>query len=365
MKITRIEPMLVGFPYDHGGPKSADLTGAIRHTMDALYVKVETDEGITGWGEAFGFGGCALTHAAYERLVTPIALGKDALDIEGTMGDLHKRVVNLGRNGAAIFALSGIDIALWDIRGKVQGKPVHKLLNANSRDRVPAYASLLRLNEAPIVARVTEAALKRGYHHIKLHERTVECVAAARNVMGQGMDLMLDTNCEWTPPRALEMAKAFERYELAWLEEPINPPDNFEAMAALRNAHHTPIAAGENLGNYFDVRNIINAGAVDVVQPDAAKIGGITELWKAMNYAHEKGVRAEPHSPLFGPGWIASVHVVAAMQEDTLAEFYYADLEACPIGDMIYPKNGFMDVPQGPGLGMDVDEKVIAKYRRM
>ena len=151
----------------------------------------------------------------------------------------------------------------------------------------------------------------------------------------------------------------------AWLEDPINPPDNYEALAALRKAHHTPIAAGENLGNYFDVRNIINAGAVDVVQPDAAKIGGITELWKAMAYAQEKGVRAEPHSPLYGPGWIASVHVVAAMQEDTLAEFYYADLEACPIGDMIYPKNGFMNVPQKPGLGISVDEKVIAKYRRM
>ncbi len=365
MKITRIEPMLVGFPYDHGGPKTADMTGAVRSTMDALYVKVETDEGVTGWGEAFGFGGCALTHAAYDRLVTPIALGMDAIDIEGTMAELHRRVLNLGRNGAAIFALSGIDVALWDIRGKLAGKPVHKLLNPKSRDNVPAYASLLRLNEAPLVAKVSEQALKRGYQHIKLHERTVECVAAARAVIGPKADLMLDTNCQWTPAMALEMAHKFEPYNLAWLEEPINPPDDYKSLAALRRAQKTLIAAGENLGNFFDVQNIIDAGAVDIVQPDAIKIGGITELWKAMAYAHEKGVRAEPHSPLYGPGWIASVHVVAAMQEDTLAEFYYADLEACPLGDMIYPRNGIMAVPQGPGLGMDVDEKVIAKYRRM
>jgi D-galactarolactone cycloisomerase len=365
MKITRIEPMLIGIPYDHGGPKSADLTGAIRHTMDALYVKVETDEGITGWGEAFGFGGCALTHAAFERLVTPIALGKDAIDIEGTMADLHKRVVNLGRNGAAIFALSGIDVALWDIRGKIAGKPVHKLLNENSRASVPAYASLLRLNEPQYVSKVSEEALKRGYRDIKLHERTVDCVKAARDVLGPAPKLMVDTNCQWTPEMALEMAKAFEPFDLAWLEEPINPPDDYKALAALRRAQPIPIAAGENLGNYFDVRNIIDAKAVDVVQPDAIKMGGITQLWKAIEYAREAGVRVDPHSPLYGPGWIATVHVVAAMAQDALAEFYYADLEQSPLGEMIYPRNGFMHVPDGPGLGIEVDEKIIAKYRRM
>ena len=101
------------------------------------------------------------------------------------------------------------------------------------------------------------------------------------------------------------------------------------------------------------------------MQPDAVKMGGVTELWKAIRYAREAGVRVDPHSPLYGPGWIATVHVVAAMAQDALAEFYYADLEQSPLGDMIYPQNGFMHVPDGPGLGIDVDEKIVAKYRRM
>ncbi len=363
MKITRIEPMLVAIPYDHGAPKSVDLTGAVRKTIDAVYVKVETDEGVTGWGEAFGFGGCTLVHAAFEKLITPIALGMDAADIEGTMLQLHRRVLNLGRNGVAIFALSGIDIALWDIRGKIAGKPVHKLLNANSRDSMPAYASLLRIGDAATVANVATHARSEGYNHIKLHERTVPVVEAARKAIGADCELMLDTNCQWTPPEALEMARKLAHTNLAWLEEPIYPPDDYRALAELRRAGIMPIAAGENLGNVVDAEHMMEMQAVDVMQPDAAKMGGITELWKLVQIAREKGQRVEPHSPLFGPGWIAAVHVVAAMEQEALAEFYYARLEASPLGDMIYPRDGRMLAPRTPGLGIHVDEKIIARYR--
>lgn len=369
MKIARIEPVLVAIPYDHGGPKAADLTGRVRHTLDALYVKVETDTGITGWGEAFGFGGCALTHAAYERFVSPLAIGRDigpvGEGLEALMADLHRRSVNVGRNGPVIFALSGLDVALWDIRGKALGKPVHKLLNPDSRDAMPVYASLLRLNTPDAVAKVAEAALARGYRHIKLHERTVDCVAAARTVCGPDLPLMLDTNCQWTPDEALAMARKLEPFDLAWLEEPVNPPDDYDALAMLRREQGIPVAAGENLGNRFECARIIAADAVDVIQPDAIKMGGLTELWKALDHADTQGVRAEPHSPFHGPGWIVAVHAVAAMRQDALCEFYYADLEASPCGDMIYPRNGMMVAPQGPGLGLDVNEEILARYRVM
>ena len=130
------------------------------------------------------------------------------------------------------------------------------------------------------------------------------------------------------------------------------------ALAWLRREQAIPIAAGENLGNRFECARIIAAGAVDVMQPDAIKMGGVTELWKALDHAPQNGVRAEPHSPFHGPGWIAAVHVVAAMQQDALCEFYYADLEASPCGEMIYPRDGYMPAPQGPGLGIDVDENI-------
>ena len=369
MKITSIEPILVAIPYDHGGPKAADLTGRVRNTLDALYVKVVTDAGITGWGEAFGFGACALTHAAYERFLNLMAVGRDigadASGIEALNADLLCRSCNAGRNGPVIYAISGLDVALWDIRGKVLGKPVHKLLNPASRDTMPVYASLLRLNTPEAVAKVTRAALDRGYRHIKLHERTVECVAAAREVCGPDIPLMLDTNCQWTPDEALAMAKKLAPFDLAWLEEPVNPPDDYASLAWLRREQKIPIAAGENLGNRFDCTHAIEAGALDVMQPDAIKMGGITEMWKALEHAYATGVRVEPHSPFHGPGWIAGVHIVAAMQQDALCEFYYADLEASPCGDMIYPQNGMMPAPQGPGLGIDVDEDILARYRIM
>jgi D-galactarolactone cycloisomerase len=369
MKITAIEPILVAIPYDHGGPKWVDVSGKARATMDAVYLKVETDSGITGWGEAYGFGACALTHAAFDRLVTPMVLGRDigeaAEGLKNLMDELHRRVASSGRNGPAIFALSGLDVALWDIRGKALGKPVHTLLNPESRTSMPAYASLLRVDEPNALRGVVQRALDRGYGHIKLHERTVECVAAARETVGPGYPLMLDVNCQWTPQQSLDMAQRLQPYDLVWLEEPLGPPDDYDALAWLRREQGIPIAAGENLGNRYECARIIEAGAVDVIQPDTIKMGGITEIWKAVEHARSCGVRAEPHSPFYGPGWIAAVHVVAAMHQDALCEFFFTDLEAAPCGDMIYPQNGTMTAPQGPGLGIEVDEDILARYRVM
>ena len=367
MKITSVEPIFVAIPYETGGPAWRDATGKVRATMDAVYLKVETDAGITGWGEAFGFGGCALTHAAYERLVTPMVLGRDigenASGLEALMAELLQRTATIGRNGTAIFALSGLDVALWDIRGKALGMPVHRLLNPQSRDVMPAYASLLRTNDAAGLRDVVQRALDRGYQHIKLHEKSVACVEAARDSCGAGYPLMLDVNCQWTPQEALDNARKLAACDLAWLEEPVYPPDDYNALAWLRREQDIPIAAGENLGNCIECERIIETGAVDVVQPDTIKMGGITEIWKTLEYARKNNVRAEPHSPFFGPGWIAAVHVVSAMEQDGLCEFFFADLEATPCGDMVYPQCGQMCAPQAAGLGIEVDEDILARYR--
>ncbi len=364
MKITKIEPMFIAIPFEHGAPKPMLGTGSTRGTMDSVYVRVETDQGLVGWGESFGFACCPVTHYIIEKLVAPMAVGRDCDDIGALMFDLHKRLQNMGRNSPVIFALSGLDIALWDIAGKAKGLPVHTLLGSTGKKKtIEAYASLLRLETAEHVHNVCETVLKRGYKHVKLHERAVETTAAARKTLGEKYPLMLDTNCTWTPAQALEMAKKLEPYDLTWLEEPLFPPDDYAALAALRAATSIPIAAGENLGNILDVRRIVEAGAVDIVQPDPIKMGGVTECWKALEYARKKGVQAEPHTPWYGPGLAAGLHLIGAMPGECLVEYYFADLAASPLGEMAIPKNGRLQVPDGPGLGISVDEKIVAKYR--
>ncbi len=365
MKITHVEPIIIAIPYEHAAPKPLMGTGQPRTTMDALYIKVETDEGVTGWGEAFGFAACRATATVVEHILAPLARGRDPRNIPALMDDFHRRFQSLGRNGPGGFALAGFDIALWDIAGKIAGLPIHRMLGGDgAKTRVSAYASVLRTGGATEHVRaLVKDALSRGYTRVKLHERTVAAVAAAREIAGDGVPLMLDVNCAWTADEAIDMARRLEPFDLKWIEEPTFPADDFEAMARLRRTTKTPVAAGENLGTVNDIRHAVEAGAVDIAQPDVIKIGGITETWKALALAHDLGARGDPHSPYYGPGLIASLHLVAAMREEIPAEFFFADLAASPLGDVIYPRDGEFVVPRGPGLGVEVDEDILARYR--
>ena len=368
MKIISVEPFRVSLPFEHGAPKSGFAIGGDRPPgMEGVYIRVETDDGVVGWGEAFGFGGAPVAEVAVRRVVAPLAIGRDPSDIAALMTDIRRRVQNLGHNGPVGFALSGLDIALWDIAGKVANRPLHRLLGGGgTKTKIPTYASLLRANTPEYVRKLCAAALKRGYRHIKLHERTIETVAAAREVVGKDFPLMLDTNCSWDPQQSIDMARRLKQFDLTWLEEPSYPPNDYRALARVRRDGGVPVAAGENLGDLNDVREILEADAVDVLQPDVTKMGGVTELLKAIELAREHQVALEPHSPLYGPGLVATLHVIAAAapatDEEMLCEFFYADLEASPLGDVIYPSDGYLAVPTGPGLGITVDEDILRRY---
>ncbi len=363
MKITKVEPILINVPYEHGAPKPPMGSGEIRTHMDAILVRVETDAGITGWGEAFGFATTPVTIPAIREVIAPRAVGRDPADIDGITTNIKRQLQNMMHGGPARFALSALDIALWDIKGKVEGAPIWQMLGGKQKDIVPAYASLLRLLDPDLVARIVDTALARGYKQIKLHEKSIEAVAAARAAMGPGVPLMVDTNCAWGEGEAIEMARAMQPFDLTWLEEPITPPDDYEALARLRNAGGVPIAIGENLGNPNDVKWLAKAGAVDIVQPSVVKLGGISDVWKTIAFAKSKGIRAVPHSPFIGPGLIATIHLVAAMGADVPCEHRYCDLEASPMGEYFNLTDGGLAVPQGPGLGVDPDEEIIARYR--
>ncbi|MGE5538585.1 MAG: mandelate racemase/muconate lactonizing enzyme family protein [Gemmatimonas sp.] len=366
MKITRIEPTLVTLPYDHGAPKPSRHGMGNWATQPILLVRVDTDAGITGWGEAFGHASSPVTMTAVSRIVADLAVGREADDIAGVMRDLTRRTQSMARSGPVQFALSGLDIALWDIAGKAAGKPVWQLLGAPRAPRaITAYASLFRIGTPDLVGQVAAKAVARGYRHVKLHEHSREAVAAARAAIGPDVSLMVDTNCFWDSAEAVVAAcRAFEPYDLAWLEEPLYPADSYDVLAEIRRSVSMPIAAGENLGNLNDLRWMAAAGAVDVIQPSVPKIGGITELWKAMAHIHKyPGIRGVPHTPFLGPALLATIHVIAALGGDILCEHRFCDLEASPLGDAVVARDGMLAVPDTPGLGFTVDERVLRTYR--
>ena len=363
MKITNIEAIPVPIPFTHGGPPADFIVGKNWTELGHLLVRVDTDAGITGYGEAFGFNIIETTKTALDTLIAPLALGRDASQIESLMDDLALKTHIFGRYGVTTFALSGLDIALWDIAGKAAGLPLYKLLGGAHRNEVPAYASLLKYQDPNVCARLTEEALARGYRFIKLHENTVEPVAATRAAGGDELPIMLDVKCSWSPHQASTIAESLAPYDLHWLEEPLWPPENFEALAQLRAESGIPIAAGENACTAWQFDQMFKDGAVDYAQPSVTKIGGLTEMRKVATLAEVANVRVQPHSPYFGPGFLATLHFIASSRDIESIERFYVDLEADMYGNTLDPVNGFVRVPDGPGLGIDPDPAFIKKYR--
>jgi D-galactarolactone cycloisomerase len=362
MKVTKVQTIVLTLPMVIDGATPM-LGGRPRTSIDMLLVRVDTDAGITGWGEAFGHRIFPATRAAIDTVLGPLCVGRDPSQIAAIHDDLQRLLHGIGRNGPAMYALSGIDIALWDIAGKVAGMPLYHLLGGSSRVDLPAYASLLRYGAADAVARYTEQALGRGYRLIKLHEITVPEVKAARDVAGPGVPIMIDTNCPWTVAQAIEMARRLAPLDPYWLEEPVWPPENLAGLAEVRARGGLPTAAGENYGTVWEFRRAFEAGAVTYAQPSVTKVGGVTEMRKVMTLAETFGVQVVPHSAYFGPGLLASIHCIATMPTESPVERFYCDFADNPLGDAIHPKAGRIAVPQGPGLGVDPDPRLLDKLR--
>ena len=362
MKITGVQTVLVRIPYRQGGPPTG-FGGRMWTTIDTLLVRVDTEDGLTGWGEAFGYNVNEGTKATIDSLIAPLCVGRDATKIAQLMADLQHTLHFFGRGGPVIYGLSGIDIALWDIAGKRAGLPLHHLLGGCARDHVGAYASLLRYRDPAVTAKLSAEAVQRGYQHVKLHEIDLAPVASAREATGPATRLMVDTNCPWSLGEAQFMMRQLAAYDIFWLEEPIWPPEDFAALAELRRTSPMPIAAGENAGSSVQFAQMFAAGAVDYAQPSVTKIGGVSELRKVLALAEAANLTVAPHSPYFGPGLLATLHILAAAPQEMLVERLYVDLEASLFGDLVTARDGMMTVPDGPGLGCDPDEAVVARYR--
>ncbi len=360
MTIKSVDAIALALPFDIGGPKPT-FAGRPR-SMDMLLVRVETDSGLVGWGEAFGYAVWPATRTALQTLVAPLAVGRDERDIEALMGKMRRDLHIVGRTGPVVYAMAGLDIALWDLAGKAAGKPLADLLGVRRHERLPAYASLMRYTDPALVARNAKRAVGEGYRAIKLHEIGVEQVRAAREAIGPDVKLMMDTNCPWTVDEALAIAERVRPFDLYWFEEPVFPPEDFAGLARVRAAAGMRIAAGENAMSPMQFEHMFAAGAVDVAQPSVTKIGGVSEMMRIARLAEAAKVNLTPHSPYFGPGLLATLHIAATLAPETLIEISFARLDANPLGEAIGVDDGHIAVPRGPGLGRDPDPEIVRQF---
>ena len=360
MKITDVEAFHLSIPLSKSGPQVPSVWSSVRQVI----VRIRTADGLTGYGEAFGYGVPAAVAAVVNHSLKPLLLGADAAAISATVGTLFRKTHLFGRYGVTTFAISGVEITLWDLAGKRAGKPLYDLIGGAADKRVQAYASLVRFPEGdPRIAEQAGQASKEGYGMIKLHQVDPDSVRQAREAIGAEMPLTVDINCEWTPLEALEKAIEMDEYDLHWLEEPVWPPEDYQGLAAVQEGSGVPLASGENACTAHQFKALLDAGAASYVQPSVTKVGGIGEFLKVAALVETHNVRLAPHSPYFGPGFLATLHLIAHTRQADWVERFYFNLDAEIFTAPLPLKEGFFTLPEGPGLGLDVDERLFKEYK--
>ena len=358
MKITAIEAVPLAIPLKPMDPPSPWTGG----TRKQIFVRVHTDEGWIGLGEAFAYGAPLAVVSVIEESLAPLIVGQDPLRIEAVVDSMHRGTMIYGRRGLGMFAISGIEIALWDLLGKVRGAPLYELLGGAVRPRLPAYASLLRYETPEAVAGACRHFVAQGFRMLKLHQTDVASVRAAREAVGPDVELMLDTNCPWTPLEAIAMARALEPYRLFWLEEPVWPPEDYAGLARVAAATTTPIALGENESTVHGFGEIVRHQAGDILQPSITKVGGVSEFRRIAALAQVSNLPIAPHSFYFGPGLAATLHVAATFGSPLPVEFPTGEQETPFLARPIQARDGWLDLPTGPGLGVELNEDALRRH---
>ena len=350
----------------------------------ATLVEVITDDGIVGWGEAFaqGLEPPEIAAAAIEHALKPLLLGADPLAMEVLWHRMYHATRDYGRKGSVIAAISAIDIALWDIAGKARGVPIHALLGGAFRTRVEPYATgFYRIKGQGEAARLAEEAIRHhdaGFRMMKVKlgygvDDDIACMAAiGRAIEGRRITLMIDTNHAYGRAEALRLGRALAYYNLRWYEEPVVPED-LRGYREMRDKLPMPIAGGENEHTLFGFRDLFAAEAVDIAQPDLGSCGGISAARHIVALAQANGVAVNPHVWGSAIAQAASLQMIAALPvphhslfaQEPVLEY---DRSSHPfrqqlVTSPIVQENGWVAIPAGPGLGIEVDRAVIDKYR--
>lgn len=371
MKITAIRTIpLLGETPDGGWAQGFDPNENL-HTL----VEVQTDAGLIGLGSCYT--SQALVEAAL-NLLRPHLLGECAIEPERVSEKLHQMTFWQGRGGAVTHAISGVDIALWDLLGKATGQPVGRLLGGYYRDRIRPYGSLL-FDDPPILKEKLLAATAQGFKALKLgwhdfgrvsrrYDETL--VKTARETVGPDVEIMVDAGgSEQFWPHgfkwAIETAKMLADYDVAWFEEAL-PPDDIEGYVRLRAQAPLPISAGEVLTRRQAFQPWLERGAVDIIQPDATKCGGLSEARRIAWMAYDHNVLLVSHGWNTAVGLAADLHLAAAMPVARYVEYitpspYIEDIVTAPFQ---LDAEGMLTIPTGPGLGIELDPAGVERLSR-
>jgi D-galactarolactone cycloisomerase len=354
--------------------------GWLYKTRGSCIVEIETADGIVGWGECYG--PSAVAKAYLETQFAPRIIGRDAFDVEVIWEDLYNRIKDYGGRGMATSALSGIDIALWDIIGKTCGKPIHKLIGGAYRTEVTAYATgLYFIDMDRLIEEAVEEAnefVGNGFVAIKMKiglgspKLDIERVAAVRKAIGDDVRLMVDANHCFTVPQAIRIGRELEKLNVEWFEEPISPED-IDGYVEVTRSLDMAVAGGENEFTRWGFRDLVVRKAMDIIQPDVCAAGGISECRKIATLASAHGVECIPHAWGSAIGLAATLHFLAALP-DQPPSFRpmppLLELEQCenPFRDLlsvepILQKDGKVQIPTGAGLGIEINRSVLDRYR--
>lgn len=360
MKIVDVIVHHLGIPAKKSGPE----VPFVWNRLEQVVVEIKTDDGLTGWGEAFAYGVARAVSATITHTLKPMLVGEDPRAVAPLTRRLFQKTHLFGRYGITTFAISGVEIALWDLAGKRAGKPLYELFGGAAATKVPAYASLVRYPEQDErIGAYAKAAVQEGYTMIKLHQVTAPSVALARLAIGESVPLTVDINCEWSTHEACRMALAMDEYDLLWLEEPIWPPEDFAALAEVQSNTGVSLSSGENACTAVQFASMIAARAVTFLQPSVIKVGGIGEFLQVANLVRVANLQLAPHSPYFGPGFVATLHLFAHTAQPRWIERFYFDLESPLFTKPLDFSEAAYTVPSGPGLGVDMDPRVLQEFR--
>ena len=363
MKIRDIKPIIISMPFVRTGvPLPTPSSSMI------VIVQVTTDEGITGIGQSFATlssNSAATVAKAIETMVKPKAIGRDPTAIAALWDEMYQAFYSVGRSGITIAALSGFEIALWDIKGKALHTPVYQLLGGPAHNKLRAFASLSQYTRPTEAGRASEVVAEKGYTALKLHMNDVDSLAAVRKSVGGGMDVMVDlsADCHWDPATAVRKGQEFEKYNPYWYEQPVFPHDDYYGLAYVRSKLSIPLATGEDEYTVHGFNRLIETRAVDYLQPSITKIGGILQEKKVFTMAGAFNLRVAPNCWSTGPAMAATIHVCFSEPDAFIIETP-VDLPETPIlvTSISPPKKGYWNLPESPGLGIDFDERKLQKY---
>ncbi|WP_136659741.1 mandelate racemase/muconate lactonizing enzyme family protein [Nitratireductor sp. XY-223] len=385
MKITRVKSHILQYELD----RELGYSQQFYSRRSAHLVEVQTDEGLTGWGECFGPGNVAIANRTIvEEVIQPMILGCDPVDRDAIWHNVYNLLRDHGQKGMPIQALSGVDIALWDLTGKIAGLPLCKLAGGRHRDRVPVYGYGMMLGREDIDAHVSRfrdeaAGIKEaGFVATKMkvglgHRNDIRLIEAVRSGIGEEFPFMVDANHCYTVADAFYVGQALDEMNAYWFEEPVAPED-LDGYGELRTRLKTNISGGEAEFTRWGWRHLLEGRCLDIAQPEVCALGGISEYLKVLALAHTHFTPVVNHVWGSAVAVAANLHLLAAMppvpgglnprepmlEFDTTDNLFRDDLlvEPMDIPAQVRRSGGYASVPEGPGLGVEPDPGFIERY---